>query len=121
MKLQNIMPAGQAKTLVEIRKEPLKEFKKKKSESQSITELKEIKQVQTKLVCNFDQIFKDVIGRMNFEIPDQQNQEWFIVGILPHICRTLIQQKVALQPEAMEITMKLESSLIGDSGGMTQF
>jgi hypothetical protein len=98
MKLQSIMPTGQARTLVEIKQVLLKEFKNPKSESQYITELKEIKQVQTESVWDFDQCFKDVMGRLNFQIPDQQHQEWFIAGLLPHIRRPLIQQKVMSHP-----------------------
>jgi hypothetical protein len=120
MKLQSTMPTGQARTLAEIKQALLKEFKKPKSESQYITELKEIKQVQTESVWDYDQRFKDVMGRLTFQIPDQQHQEWFIAGLLPHIHRPLIQQKVASQPEALEIAMKLESSPVGDSGGMVQ-
>jgi hypothetical protein len=60
------------------------------------------------------------MGRLTFQIPDQQHQEWFIAGLLPHIRRSLIQQKVVLQPEALEIVMKLEASPIGDGGGMAQ-
>jgi hypothetical protein len=45
MKLQSTTPTGQARTLTEIRKALLKEFKKTKSESQYIIELNEIKQV----------------------------------------------------------------------------
>jgi hypothetical protein len=76
--------------------------------------------VQTESVWDFDQRFKDLMGRLNFQIPDQQHQEWFIAGLLPHIHRPLIQQKVVSQPEALEIAMKLESSPVGDSGGMAQ-
>jgi hypothetical protein len=72
------------------------------------------------LVWDFYQRFKYVMGRMNFQIPDKQHQEWFIAGILPHIHSPLIQQNIASHPEALEITMKLESSLVGDSGGMVQ-
>jgi hypothetical protein len=107
-------------TLEEIRKALLKEFNKTKLESQYITKMKEIKQVQTELVWEFDQRFKDVMGRMTFQIPYQQHQEWFIVGILPHIFRPLIQQKVTSQLEVLEIVMKLESSLVGENGGMAQ-
>jgi hypothetical protein len=99
----------------------LKEFKNPKLESQYITELKEIKQVQTKSVWDYDQHFKDVMGRLTFQILDQQHQEWFIARLLPHIRRPLIQQKVTSQPEALEIAMKLEASPIGDMGGMIQF
>jgi hypothetical protein len=82
--------------------------------------LKEIKQVQTESVWDYDQRFKDVMGRLNLQIPYQQHQEWFIAGLLPHIRRPLIQQKVASQPEELEIAMKLESSPVGDNGGMAQ-
>jgi hypothetical protein len=120
MKLQSNMPTGKARTLVEIRKELLKEFKKPNSELQYITELKEIKQVKNKSVWDSDQRFKDLMGRLTFQIPNQQHQGWFILGLLPHIHRLLIQQKVVSQPEVLEIAMKLEAPPIGDSGGMTQ-
>jgi hypothetical protein len=120
MKLQSTTPTGQARTLAEIRQALLKEFKKPKSESQYITELKEIKQVQNESVWDYDQRFKDLMGRLTFQIPDQQHQEWFIAGLLPHIHRSLIQQKVVSQPEALEIAMKLEASPVGDGGGMVQ-
>jgi len=106
--------------LVEINKALLKEFKKPKSESRYITELNKIKQVQIKSVWNYDQCFKDVMGRLNLQPPDQQHKEWFIVGLLPHIRRPLIKKKVASQSEALEIAMKLEASPTGDTGGMTQ-
>jgi hypothetical protein len=71
-------------------------------------------------VWDFDQRFKDLMGRLTFQISDQQHKEWFIARLVPHIHRPLIQQKVASHPEALEIAMKLESSLVGDSGGMAQ-
>jgi hypothetical protein len=77
--------------LVEITQELLKEFKKPKSKSQYITKLKEMKQVQTKFVWEFDQRFKFVMGRLTFKIIDQQHREWLIVGLLPHIHGPLIQ------------------------------
>jgi hypothetical protein len=108
MKLQGITPTRQDRTLTELKQALLKDFKKSKSESQYIIELKEIKQVQTESIWNYEQSFKDVMGRLTFHIPYQQLQEWFIAGLLPHIRRPLIQQKVALHPEALEIAMKLE-------------
>ena len=56
--------------------------------------MKEIKQVQIELVWEYDQRFKDLMGRLTFHIFDQQQEEWFIVGLLPHICRLMIQHKV---------------------------
>jgi hypothetical protein len=91
MKLQSTTIPGQTRTLLEITQALLKEFKKPKFESQYITELKEIKQVQNESVWEFDQRFKDVMGRLTFQIPDQQHREWFIAGLLPHIHSPLIQ------------------------------
>jgi hypothetical protein len=39
---------------------------------------------------------------LTFQIPGQQHQEWFIVKLLPHILRPLIQQKVTSQSEALK-------------------
>ena len=49
---------GQARTLVEVRATLSSEFKKPKSESQCITELKEIKQKPTESVWEFDKNLK---------------------------------------------------------------
>jgi hypothetical protein len=119
-KLYSIIRIRQAITLEEIKQALLKEFKNPKSKSQYMTELKEIKKVQRESLWDFDQRFKDVMGRITFHIPYRQYKEWFIVGLIPHIHEQLIQQKVTSQPEAMEITTKLESFMVGDSGGMTQ-
>jgi hypothetical protein len=85
MKLQSNTPTSQVRTLEKIRQALLKEFKKPKSKSQYITELKEIKHVQTEPVWDYDQRFKDLMGRLTFQIPDQENKEWFIAVLLPHI------------------------------------
>ena len=71
------------------------EFKKPKSESQCITELKEIKQKPTKSVWEFDQKFKILLNQVSFDIDVQQNKEWFITALLPHIIFSLMHQKVA--------------------------
>jgi hypothetical protein len=85
MKLQSTILAGQVRTLAEIQQALLKEFKKPKFESQYIIKLKEIKQVKNDSVWDYDQRFKDLMGRLTFQIMDQQHREWFIVGLLPHI------------------------------------
>jgi hypothetical protein len=71
MKLQSTTPKRREKTLVEIRQALLKDLKKPTSESQYITELKEIKKVQGESTWEFNQRFKDLMGRMNFQIPNQ--------------------------------------------------
>ena len=72
-------------------------------------------------VWDFDQRFKTLLGQVNFEFPVQQHQEWFIAVLLPHIQLPLMQQKVTLQSEALEIVMRLEASPMSDSTlGMNQ-
>jgi len=53
------------------------------------------------------QVFLD---HLRFQILDAQHKEWFIARLLPHICITLTQQKFPSHSEALETTMKLESS-----------
>jgi hypothetical protein len=97
------------------------EFKKSKLELQCITELKEIKQKVVEPVWEFDQRFKTLTGHLSFHIPDEQNKEWFIVSLLPHIKVPLMQYKIASQAEALEIAMKLESNPMVESNlGMSQ-
>jgi hypothetical protein len=61
------------------------EFKKPNSESQCITELKEIKQRIVEPMWEFHQIFKTLTGHSSFQIPDVKKKEWFIASLLPHI------------------------------------
>ena len=65
--------AQQPMIIKEIKDELKKEFKKPKSESQCITELKEIKQLPHESVWNFDRRFKTLLGQGNFEFPAQQH------------------------------------------------
>jgi hypothetical protein len=97
------------------------EFKKPNSESRCITELNEIKKRIIELVWEFDQRFKTLTSHLSFQILDEQNKKRFIVALLPHIKVPLMQQKIALQAEALEINMKLESAPVGESiSGMIQ-
>jgi len=58
------------------------------------------------------------MGRLTFQILDEQHREWFIAGIFSHIHCPLTQQKVTSQAESLEIAMKLEASPIGGGAGM---
>jgi hypothetical protein len=51
------------------------EFKKPKSESQCITELKEIKKKVTEPVWEFYQRCKTLTGHLSFHIPEEQHKE----------------------------------------------
>jgi hypothetical protein len=64
---------------------------------------------------DFDQRFKTLTGHLRFQILDEKNKKWFIAALLPHIIVPLMQKKVASQAEALEITMKLESTPMGES------
>jgi hypothetical protein len=109
------------KPLNEIKNALIEEFKKPKLESQCITEMKEIKHKVVEPIWEFDQRFKTLTGRLTFQIPDEQNKEWFIVSLLPHIRLPLMKKNIASQAEALEITMKLESTPMGESSsGMSQ-
>ena len=106
--------------LIQFRTAMIKEFKKHKSESQWITELKDIKQSPTESIWDFDQKFKALIDQVSFEFALEQHKEWFIVALLPHIRLPLMQQKLQTQDDALEMAMKLEASPLAEtSTGMT--
>ena len=98
----------------------IKEFKKPNSESQCITELKEIQQKRGESVWDFDQRFKVLLDQVSFTIGPEHHKELFIAALLPHIRTPLMQQKVVDQQEALEIAMKLETTPIGDNSGIAQ-
>ena len=98
----------------------IKEFKKPKSESQCITELKEIQQKRGESVWDFDQRFKVLLDQVSFTIGPEQHKEWFIAALLLHIRTPLVQQKVVDQQEALEIAMKLEIAPVRDNSSIAQ-
>jgi hypothetical protein len=59
------------------------------------------------------------MGRLTFQIPNEQHREWIIASFFIHIHCSLTQQKVTSQPKELEIVMKLEASTIGYGIGMT--
>jgi hypothetical protein len=63
---------AQPKLLNEIKTALVVEFKKPESESQCITELKEIKKRVVEPVWEFDQRLKTLTGRLTFQIRDEQ-------------------------------------------------
>ena len=83
--------AATPKTLVQVITAMIKEFKKPKSKSQCITELKDIKHLPSESVWDFDQKFKALIDQVSFEFAPEQHKEWFIAALLPHIRLPLMQ------------------------------
>jgi hypothetical protein len=70
---------------------------------------------------DYDQRFKILKDQLTFQILNEQHREWFIAVLLLHICYPLMQQKILLELEALEIDMKLGASPIGENGiGMAQ-
>jgi hypothetical protein len=106
---------AQPKPLNEINNALNVDFKKPNSKSQCITEMKEIKQKVAEPIWEFYQRFKTLTCRLTFQIPDMQKKEWFIAALLPHIRLPLMQHNISLQVKALEITMKLESTPMGES------
>ena len=82
----SIVPIGVVpKTLNAIWVGLIDEFKKSKYKSQCITEIKEIKQLPTKHVGDFDQRFKTLMAKVSFQMSDVQHKECFIATLLPHL------------------------------------
>ena len=66
MKFYVVSLGAPQKTLEEIRVAMISKFKKPKSESQCITEIKEIKQALAESVWDFDQRFKTLMAKVSF-------------------------------------------------------
>ena len=93
----------------------IKEFKKTKSKSQCITELKDIKKLPTESMWDFDHKFKALIDQVSFEFAPEQHKEWFIAVLLPHIRLPLMQQKLQMRDDTLEMAMKLEASPLAET------
>ena len=85
MRFTRVPQGGTAKTLDEIRLGLLEEFKNSKSESQYITEMKEIKQFPNETIWDFDQQFKTLMDRVSFQMSNVQHKEWFIAVLVLQI------------------------------------
>ena len=85
MKFIQVPMGSPMKTLDEVQRGLIKEFWKAKYEAQYITDLKEIKQFPNETIWEFNQRFKILMVRVNFDMSDVQHKEWFIVALVPHI------------------------------------
>ena len=63
-----------AKTLDEVRKGLIEEFRKPNCKVQYITELKEIKKFPNETIWDFDQRFKTLMERVSFKMSDVQHK-----------------------------------------------
>jgi hypothetical protein len=85
VKYYTTTPAGQTRTLEDVRRALLKEFQTPKSKSHCITEMKEIKQIMNELVWYYGQRFKILKYQLTFQNIYEQHREWFIAVLLSHI------------------------------------
>ena len=60
-------------------------------------------------------MFKTLMIWVSFQMSDVQHKEWFIVALVPHIQKPLMQQDIAMQSEDLKTAMKLEASPVGES------
>ena len=72
-------------TIDEIKVALKQQFKKPKSYSQVVNELKYIKQGPYEFVWEADQRLKKAIREGGFQYDDRQHTEWFIAMLLPHL------------------------------------
>ena len=113
----SIVPIGVVPTTLNgIQVGLIAEFREPNSKSQCITEIKEIKQLPTESVWDFDQRFKTLMAKVSFQMSYVQQKECFIVALLPHIQTPLMQHNIVSWIEDLEIAMKLEASPVGDIG-----
>ena len=70
MKYQCTTTPGATRALAEIKRDLIAEFKKPKSKSQCITELKEIKHASGETVWDFNQRFKSLLDKLAFALPE---------------------------------------------------
>ena len=60
-------------------------------------------------------MFKTLMARVIFSMSDVQHKEWFTTALVSHIQQPFMQQKIAMQSQALKIMMKLEASPIKES------
>jgi len=80
-----------------------KEFRRPKSETQSIIGFKEIAMLPGETPWDLDQRLKSMIHESNFTLMDGQHRAWFVASLTPHLRTTLSQKKLSTQAEALEI------------------
>jgi len=91
-----------------------KEFRRLKSEAQSIIGFKEITMLPSETPWELDQRLKCTIHEANMTLMDGKHCEWFVALLTPHLRNALPQQRLTTQTEALEIVMRLRETLIQD-------
>jgi hypothetical protein len=71
--------------------------------------LREIQQRDGELTWEYNQKFKDSIGRLAHPIHEEHQIEWYIQGLLPLTWIPLMQQHIATLTDALEQPMNIEA------------
>jgi hypothetical protein len=100
---------GQAFTLGQVWTRFITEFKLPQSEQQTLSKLHEIQQREGESSWEYNQKFKDSIGRLSHPIDEEHQREWYIQGLLPLTQIPLTQQWIATFTDALEQSMKIEA------------
>ena len=88
-----------------------KQFRKQKSYSQLVAEVKDFKQGVSESVWEADQRLKKAIREGGFEYDDRQHTKWFIAMLLPHLCVLMGHQSIESQEKALEVAPKYDTQL----------
>jgi hypothetical protein len=110
-------PQGKPFPLPQVKQKFIVEFKLPQSEQQALSELWEIKQRDGESSWEYNQRFKDVIGKLANPIHEDHQWEWFIQGLLPLTWIPLTQQWITTLGEALEQAMKIEV-MVGYPGSL---
>lgn len=65
---------------------------------------------------DLEQRLKSVIREANMTLTDEHHCAWFITSLMPYLKSALLQQKISIQAEALEVAMWLHETPIPDPG-----
>jgi hypothetical protein len=96
-------------TLPRVKQRFIAKFCLPQSEKHALSELWEIKQRDGESSWEYNQRFKDAIGKLENPIHEYHQWEWFIQGLLPLTRIPLTQQRITTLGKALEKVMKIEA------------
>ena len=97
-------------TVEEVKNALKQQFKKPKSYSKMVVDLKDFKQGPSESMWEANQQLKKVIREGGFQYDDIQHTKSFIVMLLPHLHVPMGHQTFESPDKALEVTMKLFGS-----------
>jgi len=98
--------------IADIHTELKKEFRRPKTEAESVVGFKEITLMPGETPWDLDQRLKSTIFEANMTLTDAQHCAWFVASLTPYLKLALSQQKISTQAEALEAAMWLHEALV---------